>query len=52
MSKGLPPPHNTQLIAPEVLAISVTTSPLANLINFETLFFAPHSYYERQALIS
>ncbi|MGA2747731.1 MAG: hypothetical protein ABSG59_03065 [Verrucomicrobiota bacterium] len=44
-------PHNTQLIAPEPLATKIIPSPLANLINFETLFLLSAGYYERQAII-
>jgi hypothetical protein len=41
-------PRNSQLIAPKPLATNITTQPLANLINFETLFFISSGCYARQ----
>ncbi|MGA2748216.1 MAG: hypothetical protein ABSG59_05515 [Verrucomicrobiota bacterium] len=40
---------DTQLIAPEPHAPKTRPVPLANLINFETLFFIFSRFYERQA---
>jgi hypothetical protein len=49
ISKSLPPGRHAQSIASEPLATKTTASPLANLINFETLFFISPRFYERQA---
>jgi hypothetical protein len=44
--------RNTQPIAPTPLATGMTASPLAHLINFETLILILPGFYERQAPIS